>query len=415
MRLKRANGRIWQTVYDTTSAEVLRPMKAGEVYLCDWCNGEIILTPVKRCKFRTRVHHFCSKNCYLNFHSRNTRPLVCYHCGKEITAKFDGSKMRRNGGKRFCSKFCTDEWRRKTSIRTRQTHLRAKYEAFNACPPCKITNRSKIKTTCTQCEEPMFQDKYGAKKYLPFCSKKCLSKYQSILFSSRPKPNCACVICNKPLHRPRCRLNIKEPTCSSKCYKIWHSMRLAGPNHPAYRGDDGRGYKDFTAEIKRRVRERDGSHCVLCGGTRRLVAHHINYDKKNPSADNLITICRECHNYTNLYRWFWKKLFSELMVKIVEARTAILQGQTNVESQKIEHHTHCSPFPTLGTTAQSLYRILARLHPKSVLRPTDESCPEHIQIPFVKELLCRIEWTPSTEPSSRNLHSPEWQSGTGFP
>jgi hypothetical protein len=380
------SGKTWQTAYDIISAEVLRLMKAGKGYLCDWCGKEICLNPIRRCKFRKRLHQFCSKPCYLSFHSRNTKSVRCHRCRKLITSKFDSSKMRRNKGKRFCSKYCVDKWRRETSIRTRQRLLRVKQELIKICPRCNSTYKTLNKKQI-------------------YCSVKCRNRRIIMnIKTDRSKPNCNCIICNAPLHRPKCRLNVKEPTCSRKCYIIWHSMRLAGPNHPAYRGDDGRGYKDFTAKIKRRVRERDGSRCVLCGDADRLRTHHIDYNKKNPAANNLITTCRDCHNYTNFYRWFWKKLFSELMVKIVEARLALLQGQTNMESQRTAHHNRDSPVPTLGTTARSLYHILAKLHPKSELRPTDENCPVHIQIPSAMEFVYRTVETPLIAPSCHNLH-----------
>lgn len=410
-------------------------MKAGEVYLCDWCNKEITLTPVKRCKFRKRLHQFCSKVCYLSFHSRKTKTLYCHSCGKPITAKFDYSKLRRNGWRKFCSKACLHNWRREQQ-HSRQKKLLLHPETVKTCPQCKLqfkptskktiycsdrckntyyTEKSKQPANCTQCGTSMLQSKYNNKRR-PFCSIKCLNKFLSIHNTGRRTGKMVhCTICNKELYRVPNRLSTAHPLCSYKCLGIWFSMRR-GPDHPLYRGLSYIGYLDFRKELKLRVRERDNNRCVLCGDSNKhLNVHHIDYNKKNPSANNLITLCNPCHRYTNHYRWFWKKLLSGVMVKIVEARIAILQGQMKTELQKIEHHIHAVPFPPLGTTARSLYHTLARLHPKSVLRPTDESCPEHIQIPFVKELLCRIEETPSTEPSSRNLHSPEWQSGTGFP
>ena len=36
--------------------------------------------------------------------------------------------------------------------------------------------------------------------------------------------------------------------------------------------------------------------CGLCGGVIELHRHHIDWDHSNNSSDNVITICRNCHD-----------------------------------------------------------------------------------------------------------------------
>ncbi|MCK4824847.1 HNH endonuclease [bacterium] len=55
---------------------------------------------------------------------------------------------------------------------------------------------------------------------------------------------------------------------------------------------------DWTATLKRSIRERDHYTCQLCGklqSDRAFDVHHIDEDKKNCNPDNLITLCHNCH------------------------------------------------------------------------------------------------------------------------
>ena len=46
--------------------------------------------------------------------------------------------------------------------------------------------------------------------------------------------------------------------------------------------------------------------------------HHIDYDKKNNSKKNLITLCRSCHAKTNFKRKEWQTLFENIINKKYE-------------------------------------------------------------------------------------------------
>jgi hypothetical protein len=65
---------------------------------------------------------------------------------------------------------------------------------------------------------------------------------------------------------------------------------------------------DWTATLKRAIRERDNYICQVCSQYGWIV-HHIDYNKKNCNPDNLITLCKKCHNKTNLNRAYWLKYF----------------------------------------------------------------------------------------------------------
>jgi len=70
--------------------------------------------------------------------------------------------------------------------------------------------------------------------------------------------------------------------------------------------------KEWTEDLKISIRKRDNFVCQVCGFSGFHV-HHIDYDKKNCSYDNLITLCKHCHPKTNFNRDTWKNFFEEIM------------------------------------------------------------------------------------------------------
>lgn len=65
---------------------------------------------------------------------------------------------------------------------------------------------------------------------------------------------------------------------------------------------------EFNRELKEHIRKRDRYCCKICKGKQRGKAfpvHHIDYDKKNCSKLNLITLCNCCHGKTNFNRRSW--------------------------------------------------------------------------------------------------------------
>jgi len=88
-----------------------------------------------------------------------------------------------------------------------------------------------------------------------------------------------------------------------------------GSNAPAWKG--GISFLpypvEFNAELKRTIKKRDNYACQLCGkkaGNFYLCVHHIDYNKKNSSKNNLTTLCSRCHGKTNKDRLIWKSYFT---------------------------------------------------------------------------------------------------------
>jgi hypothetical protein len=95
---------------------------------------------------------------------------------------------------------------------------------------------------------------------------------------------------------------------------------LVGQNkldkHPNWNG--GSSFAPYTVDwnktLKQAIRERDKYTCQVCHepqGDKALDVHHIDYNKKNCSPDNLISLCHRCHMKTNHKRGFWIKLFTK--------------------------------------------------------------------------------------------------------
>jgi hypothetical protein len=102
-----------------------------------------------------------------------------------------------------------------------------------------------------------------------------------------------------------------------------YRLTKLGDKNPFWRGGYTRDYtEDFNEENKEKVRERDGYSCQLCGKSqfeelldlkRKLVCHHIDYNKKNGGMTNLIAVCLRCHNKVNHNREYWTEYFANLL------------------------------------------------------------------------------------------------------
>lgn len=111
-----------------------------------------------------------------------------------------------------------------------------------------------------------------------------------------------CLKCGK-------KIAYKANYCSS-CAKLgerngnWHGG-LSFENYPI----------EFNNILKWKIKKRDHYKCFMCGwmpikeSRKRLVIHHIDYNKNNLEMDNLITLCSKCHQETNYNRNKWIEYF----------------------------------------------------------------------------------------------------------
>jgi hypothetical protein len=103
------------------------------------------------------------------------------------------------------------------------------------------------------------------------------------------------------INSPKTRQKISE-----KLKKLYQNKE----NHPCWQG--GKSFEpysvDWTDTLKKSIRERDHYICQLCFGAGYPV-HHIDYNKKNCSPENLITLCNKCNPRVNFNRKKWTKYF----------------------------------------------------------------------------------------------------------
>lgn len=71
--------------------------------------------------------------------------------------------------------------------------------------------------------------------------------------------------------------------------------------------------KEFNKKLKEIVKNRDNYTCKVCDTKEKLRIHHIDYNKKNNSKHNLITLCVRCNSKANGNKIYWVKKFQKLI------------------------------------------------------------------------------------------------------
>ena len=99
------------------------------------------------------------------------------------------------------------------------------------------------------------------------------------------------------------------------------SERFKGENNPNW--NNGVSFEpygiDFNKELKEFIKQRDNYACQ-CPDCEylsdKLSIHHIDFNKKNNSLENLITLCINCHVKTNgkTKRNFWMHYYQNIMM-----------------------------------------------------------------------------------------------------
>jgi len=101
-----------------------------------------------------------------------------------------------------------------------------------------------------------------------------------------------------------------------KCYEI----SITGAGHYNWKGGiKCEPYCDAWADkvYKEDIKARDNYACqnTDCWGTsERLALHHIDYDKKNCTPHNLITLCISCNSRANYNRDGWQTIYENIII-----------------------------------------------------------------------------------------------------
>jgi hypothetical protein len=219
-----------------------------------------------------------------------TYKYICPNCNKEF--------WNRDKGCICCSKSCSFSyyWKQHKAI----------VYSLN-CTECKkefkTTNKSRLK----------FQRN--------FCSSNCYTIYKekSGIFKNKQRKGHKLT----EEHKEKCRKASKgnKYRLGSKHTLEWRnkqSLRRRGNQCNFWKGGIHKfrgqyGY-NFTIQLKEKIRVRDNFKCQICGVPElelnsRLSIHHIDYNKKNSNENNLVSLCKSCHNKTSIGdRIYYQKL-----------------------------------------------------------------------------------------------------------
>ena len=97
--------------------------------------------------------------------------------------------------------------------------------------------------------------------------------------------------------------------------------KYSGEKHPNWQGGISKlpYCFEFTKLLKSEIKERDDYQCQnpnCCNfKNTTLAVHHIDYNKKNCSTNNLITLCKGCNSRANYNREFWQEFYSNIINK----------------------------------------------------------------------------------------------------
>ncbi len=108
----------------------------------------------------------------------------------------------------------------------------------------------------------------------------------------------------------------RKHSIASKRKMCQNHADFCGSKNPQWIG--GKSFepysKEFNKKLKNKIYNRDKFNCALCNDTQRqLQVHHIDYNKKNNTMNNLLTLCARCHSKTNYNRKLWSQRLYKLI------------------------------------------------------------------------------------------------------
>jgi hypothetical protein len=238
------------------------------IKICKVCNKEFNV-PLSRVSSAVT----CSLKCRDIYNSTGKNFVIthCDHCGKEVQ-RYPSQLKNKNGI--FCSRECQNQ--------AKTVHI----------------------YTCERCKK-MFHRSVRIGQVVRYCSQKChyeARREETLL-------NCTCAVCGKRFHKYDAAVADGEGVyCSWECKKL-------GSRVPHTANGSTHVYALARwKEIRKRVLDRDGYTCQLCGDkTKQLHVHHreIRRIGMNDDMDNLVTLCKSCHKIVEMRDW--KKIFGGKM------------------------------------------------------------------------------------------------------
>ena len=252
---------------------------------CTWCGNKFV-------HLITEPKIYCSDKCYYAYTASKRPVFICEVCGKKYTPKDRHTSRQVGASFRTCSNEC--KFKRKQTGR------------YISCQYCGVK----------------FYVKHGD-LVTKFCSMKCSNTGRKrVKGKAHPKwvekQNFYCDVCGKVIEFAPGQLNVRKKYktnkmyCSVACKNIGHSHLMTGKGNTHWLGGIGKlpYHWTFNKRLKEIIKKRDNYMCQICFvKDKKLAIHHIDYDKKNCSPENLITLCDKCHAKTSYNREKWKSFF----------------------------------------------------------------------------------------------------------
>lgn len=244
---------------------------------------------------------------------------ACAHCGK----LFAGSAAKRT----FCSRACQRDASRVNAV-CPTCDKSFWYYRNNPRTHCsRECLKKRVTLSCVVCGAPLSLRPSELKKGAKCCSRKCKGVLHGQLIAGVANPAwvgktraATCVVCGKPFaskNHPRTGWTV---CCSRQCKGKRHTALIEGERNGRWAG--GKSHEPypiaFNNRLRASIRERDKFRCQLCGKHEsdmpyKLDIHHIDYDKDNLAASNLIALCRACNSRVNHRRDHWQAHFREAL------------------------------------------------------------------------------------------------------
>lgn len=145
-----------------------------------------------------------------------------------------------------------------------------------------------------------------------------VSNYAFTLHRHRTYWKCICD-CGRVVNVSKTNL-MSGNTTSCGCFRDeFIRVRFLRENNPMWQGGmSGVPYPiGWNKRLRKAIRERDNHECKRCGAkeiSRKFDVHHIDFDKNNVAASNLITLCSPCHTMTRFDKPYWAKILAEKVV-----------------------------------------------------------------------------------------------------
>jgi len=169
--------------------------------------------------------------------------------------------------------------------------------------------KEKVKKVCLECGKE-FQVYPYREKTARFCSLSCVSKYEIKKGIIKP-------------YKWQKGQHISPETEFKKGHIPWNKgkpyLAIRGEKHWNWNGGSSRkGYPpEFDKRLKEKIRKVFNYTCVRCGIQerqltgfhRKLVIHHIDYDRNNNNENNLVPLCRKCNFAVEKNKSFYLNIF----------------------------------------------------------------------------------------------------------